>query len=304
LQFNRARYLDQKTGRWTSQDPLGFDAGDENLYRYVFNSPTNDVDPDGLAVCFNKITIKDKGNGLGGNTLGNIATADSFGFGFDAKIEATVTGGDDLRQDQTLKKIKIQQYIFMLFTDFGRQNGQVTYDGVLADGNHKAFTNVLLDDASAALTRFQNDTYTYADDKTLNESILLAPDAQGNERFLNIKHEKDSVEYSDPTGSSGRHLPANKLESAQERLVIAIAAQGTDGKTLYAGFWVSLKGVSDDTNWKVWKKQGPVPELGEAGKTWTPDDDTLSVNKPPRSLNALLANTTPHLSGSAWRGLG
>jgi RHS repeat-associated protein len=28
LQFNRARYLDQKTGRWTSQDPLGFEGGE------------------------------------------------------------------------------------------------------------------------------------------------------------------------------------------------------------------------------------------------------------------------------------
>jgi RHS repeat-associated protein len=47
LQFNRARYLDQKTGRWTSQDPLGFEARDVNLYRYVGNSPTNRIDPAG-----------------------------------------------------------------------------------------------------------------------------------------------------------------------------------------------------------------------------------------------------------------
>ena len=35
LQYNRARYYDANTGRWISQDPLGFDAGDSNLYRYV-----------------------------------------------------------------------------------------------------------------------------------------------------------------------------------------------------------------------------------------------------------------------------
>lgn len=29
-------------------DPLGFEAGDENLYRYVGNGPTNAVDPSGL----------------------------------------------------------------------------------------------------------------------------------------------------------------------------------------------------------------------------------------------------------------
>ena len=48
LQYNRARYYDPAIGRWTSQDPLGFDGGDANLYRYVFNTPTRAVDPTGL----------------------------------------------------------------------------------------------------------------------------------------------------------------------------------------------------------------------------------------------------------------
>ena len=47
LQYNRARYYDSATGRWISQDPLGFDAGDSNLYRYVNNAPTNHTDPSG-----------------------------------------------------------------------------------------------------------------------------------------------------------------------------------------------------------------------------------------------------------------
>jgi RHS repeat-associated protein len=45
---NRARYYDPKTARWMSQDPLGFDAGDSNLYRYVNNTPTTNTDPTGL----------------------------------------------------------------------------------------------------------------------------------------------------------------------------------------------------------------------------------------------------------------
>ncbi|MBI2805644.1 MAG: hypothetical protein HYX68_11760 [Planctomycetes bacterium] len=48
LQYNRARYYDASTGRWLSQDPLGFDAGDSNLYRYVNNAPTLATDPSGL----------------------------------------------------------------------------------------------------------------------------------------------------------------------------------------------------------------------------------------------------------------
>ena len=52
LYYNRARYLDPTTGRWTTQDPLGFAAGDANLYRYVFNAPTVFTDPSGQIVPF------------------------------------------------------------------------------------------------------------------------------------------------------------------------------------------------------------------------------------------------------------
>ncbi len=40
LQYNHARWYDSAMGRWVSQDPLGFDAGDSNLYRYVNNKAT------------------------------------------------------------------------------------------------------------------------------------------------------------------------------------------------------------------------------------------------------------------------
>ena len=45
--FNRARYYDMYTGRFLSQDPTGFGGGDDNLYRYANNSPTNYTDPTG-----------------------------------------------------------------------------------------------------------------------------------------------------------------------------------------------------------------------------------------------------------------
>jgi RHS repeat-associated protein len=47
LQYNRARYYDPKAGRWMAKDPIGFAAGDANLYRYVGNDPTSYVDPSG-----------------------------------------------------------------------------------------------------------------------------------------------------------------------------------------------------------------------------------------------------------------
>lgn len=50
LYYYRARYYDQTTGRFLSEDPIGFNGGDSNLYRYVLNNPRNLTDPLGLLV--------------------------------------------------------------------------------------------------------------------------------------------------------------------------------------------------------------------------------------------------------------
>ncbi len=63
LYFLRERFYDPQAGRFVSQDPLGFEAGDANLYRYTFNDPVNQIDPSGKAVlvglCTNKSEIAD-----------------------------------------------------------------------------------------------------------------------------------------------------------------------------------------------------------------------------------------------------
>ena len=43
----RARWYEPRLGRFLSVDPIGFSAGDPNLYRYVLNRPTSLVDPTG-----------------------------------------------------------------------------------------------------------------------------------------------------------------------------------------------------------------------------------------------------------------
>ncbi|MGL6095745.1 MAG: RHS repeat-associated core domain-containing protein, partial [Fimbriiglobus sp.] len=48
LQFTRGRWYGPADGRWASEDPIGFRAGDANLYRYVTNDPANHTDPTGL----------------------------------------------------------------------------------------------------------------------------------------------------------------------------------------------------------------------------------------------------------------
>ena len=42
-----ARDYDAETGRWTAKDPIGFDAGQENLYLYLNGDPVTTLDPTG-----------------------------------------------------------------------------------------------------------------------------------------------------------------------------------------------------------------------------------------------------------------
>ncbi|MDQ7837777.1 MAG: RHS repeat-associated core domain-containing protein [Thermodesulfobacteriota bacterium] len=46
--YMRARYYDPNVGRFISEDPIGFEGGDVNLYAYVGNNPIMSNDPLGL----------------------------------------------------------------------------------------------------------------------------------------------------------------------------------------------------------------------------------------------------------------
>ncbi len=48
LQNHLHRWYDPETAKWLSEDPIGFQAGDANLTRWVGNAGTTGVDPDGL----------------------------------------------------------------------------------------------------------------------------------------------------------------------------------------------------------------------------------------------------------------
>jgi len=68
LQYNLNRWYDPNVGRWISEDPIGFAAGDSNLSRYVSNNSPNSIGPSGLASIFSDI-----GNAFAG------AVSDTFG---------------------------------------------------------------------------------------------------------------------------------------------------------------------------------------------------------------------------------
>jgi RHS repeat-associated protein len=63
LYYYRARYLDAAIGRFTREDPLRFDAGDPNLYRYVGNRTTTNTDPMGerRVATAHTVTIEERG---------------------------------------------------------------------------------------------------------------------------------------------------------------------------------------------------------------------------------------------------
>ncbi|NJM99656.1 MAG: RHS repeat-associated core domain-containing protein, partial [Phormidesmis sp. RL_2_1] len=81
LYYYRARYFDPAVGTFVSEDPLGFGAGDVNMYRYVFNSPTNYTDPSGEIVPL----VIAAGAALA--PLVPIAVGAAFGGGFDLAVQ-------------------------------------------------------------------------------------------------------------------------------------------------------------------------------------------------------------------------
>jgi RHS repeat-associated protein len=97
LYYNRARYYEPGTGRWISQDPMGFDAGDSNLYRYAANNPLSNTDPSGTEVLApaNRLqTLVDLQTWLQNGTgpLANIPGFGNVGLGLETQINQAPGG--------------------------------------------------------------------------------------------------------------------------------------------------------------------------------------------------------------------
>jgi RHS repeat-associated protein len=86
--YYRARYYDQNIGRFISEDPISFNGGDMNLYRYVGNSPTNYIDPSGL-----KCECSSTGLSSIGARLRNAAIGAASGAATGAATGAAVGAG-------------------------------------------------------------------------------------------------------------------------------------------------------------------------------------------------------------------
>jgi RHS repeat-associated protein len=83
LYYYRARYYDAAVGEFVSEDPIGFEAGDYNLTRYVSGDPINWIDPSGTVATFDR-AVMDPGSGGSG-----IGGASSFNSSFTFKPGAS-----------------------------------------------------------------------------------------------------------------------------------------------------------------------------------------------------------------------
>jgi RHS repeat-associated protein len=92
LDYYRARYYDPQVGRFISVDPMGFEAGDTNLYRYVGNNSTNATDPSGELIQIGGAALAGgifgglyalandiETNKFGWDTIGNVARGAAIG---------------------------------------------------------------------------------------------------------------------------------------------------------------------------------------------------------------------------------
>ena len=126
-----ARDYDPSTGRWTSKDPLRFEAGDANLYGYVASDPVNSIDPTGeinnavpageggggggllgAAYCSDAFQNGGSGNGLGGGSLvGAVVFAAVVGIDWLWSSMATDNSKNEQHGDGGRRKKSLQPQI-------------------------------------------------------------------------------------------------------------------------------------------------------------------------------------------------
>ncbi len=242
-QYNRARFYDSATGRWMSQDPLGFDAGDSNLYRYVHNAPTNFYDPSGEAPGFSvtSITITDSGNSFyKGKKLGPYFTANAAAFAFQVKVEGCGSDGGTIKLATYSQKLFLA--IAMLRVDNKWVNVQV---------NQKFVDKDAYDTAVSAWKQNASDWW----DKNMKTDAAATGD--------HLRTGDDFVEWVDAPGYPSKDWGPNEpelpgdpmkapfLKEIDIRLAIWVTAKGTDNKSVDAWFSRTLIANGGKDGWKL-----------------------------------------------------
>jgi len=115
LYFMRARFYDAETGRFLSEDPLGFEGGDWNNYIYVKNDPVRNIDPSGLIFKWFFAFL---------NLSGSKTTQDAMqaGIEYSAAFERTQSSSGDKSLIEFSNAIKKRQYAIQKFAPMALEN--------------------------------------------------------------------------------------------------------------------------------------------------------------------------------------
>src|SRR5262249_2097192 len=130
LQYNRARWYDAATGRWMSQDPMGFAAGDSNLYRYADNNSTSKIDPSGLEPTTDWWAARDRIRAING-ILNYTSTSDR------STANGAVVPGYDRTQSLLREKVAIEARLPELEEAARRYWLATQHDAMWSDGQRR-----------------------------------------------------------------------------------------------------------------------------------------------------------------------
>ena len=203
LQYNRARYYDPTTGRWTTEDPLGFAAGDTNLYRYVGDNPTNRVDPSGekgwepLGTWNDHFTDEDKARWCRLDKAGwrlkdeHEMSAVGKDFTDDRNINVEVDDADMI--DRLARGNDIQWRDDYWAVDY--TNKRIWIDDWRRSGAYKSLKPILeqLDRAGAAGAYKTYDVYIPDDKDTLSKLRTFVEGNLDNEDAMSVKERRSLI---------------------------------------------------------------------------------------------------------------
>jgi RHS repeat-associated protein len=145
--FYRARYYSPTDGRFESEDPKGFSAGDTDLYRYVQNDPIGLSDPTGLE----PDTVTMESAGAIDGRWASMAPAfkkkfpgkvGRFSWGWDYKVKISDSTGATLqgvKAGEVVKQVDAKGYFkdFDMSTTTGLVEWNIDQNGISMPGGQK-----------------------------------------------------------------------------------------------------------------------------------------------------------------------
>ncbi|MEL7266806.1 MAG: RHS repeat-associated core domain-containing protein, partial [Planctomycetota bacterium] len=183
-----ARYYDSATGQWISQDPIGFAAGDGNLYRYVGNGVSGSTDPSGLDernALQRLFGAKTSGNNRRKNVLArkdfkapeipsHFSRTYDFKYIPEASFERSIYSYDVYKkgEDYHIRRSRRPQSAFYTFSfdwDSGSKENFYSHKTIVIRGNHKV--------PSQAYLQLSRQTAVENAFSTLHESVTYGEDA-------------------------------------------------------------------------------------------------------------------------------